>query len=665
VKDTFSGNAENSSSCPLVIKEKDGLPERHNNPMPFKAKEVKERSIAKNLTISLFVLVMIVQGVLITFIYYKQANLMLAELEKIADDYAEYLSKILVVPIWNYDEDQIRIIASGFAKNEFVIELNILNPEKQHLFEYRNTNRFDDGINRSISIQHLGKPIGQVDFSLSLDAYRKNLVWFRNSIVLVLVTSLIAILFATGFLLRRLLRNPIVILQQGLEKVTKGDYAYEFKEVHHIELSGIAMRIKEMAGIIRSRELSLNQMNEELKQEIEIRRKEVVEKLHLESKLQRANKMEALGTLAGGVAHDLNNILSGIVSYPDLLLLELSDDSPLKKPLMTIKKSGEKAANIVQDLLTLARRGVAVKEIVNLNGVISQYLTSPEFEALKYHHPGISIEKSLSAHLFNIKGSPVHLSKTIMNLVANAFEATPNGGKVSIHTSNRYIDLPVKGYDDIEEGDYVVFTISDEGIGISQKDQNRIFEPFYSKKQLGRSGTGLGMAVVWGTIKDHNGYIDIESAEGKGTAFRLFFPVTREHYISKEMPLSTDEMIGNGQSVLIVDDIEEQREIVQAMLSKLKYKTDTVASGEEALKYLKRRNVDLLILDMIMIPGIDGLDTYREILKFKPDQKAIIASGYSETDRVKEAIKLGAGPYIKKPYTLETIGIAVKEALNS
>jgi two-component system cell cycle sensor histidine kinase/response regulator CckA len=264
----------------------------------------------------------------------------------------------------------------------------------------------------------------------------------------------------------------------------------------------------------------------------------------------------------------------------------------------------------------------------------------------------------------NIKGSPVHLSKSVMNLVSNAAEAMSEGGTISISTENRYVDTPIRGYDHVEEGDYVTVTVSDTGIGISKEDRERIFEPFYTKKVMGRSGTGLGMAVVWGTIKDHKGYIDIQSTRGKGTTFTLYFPITREEIATDKPLLSTKDYIGKGESILIVDDVKEQREIASVMLKKLGYSVTSVPSGEEAIEYMKDNSADLLILDMIMDPGIDGLETYKRILTLHPHQKAIIASGFSETDRVKEAQRRGAGAYVKKPYTLEKIGLAVRNELD-
>lgn len=387
------------------------------------------------------------------------------------------------------------------------------------------------------------------------------------------------------------------------------------------------------------------------------------EKMALEARLQRAEKMEAIGTLAGGVAHDLNNVLSGLVSYPDLILMELPEDSHLRKPILTIQDSGKKAAAIVQDLLTLARRGVAVSEVVNLNDVVKGYLQSLEHKKLKKYYPKTQIETGLQKNILNILGSPVHLSKTVMNLVSNAVESLRDGGTVNISTRNEYIDTPIKGYDEVREGDYVVLTVTDNGVGIPVVDLEKIFEPFYTKKVMGRSGTGLGMAVVWGTVKDHNGYINVESMKGKGSKFTLYFPITRE-IADRHESASIEDFKGNGEKILVIDDVLQQRDIASTLLKTLGYSVNAVSCGEEAIEYLKNKSADLLILDMIMDPGIDGLETYRRVVEVHPGQKAIIVSGFSETESVKQAQKLGAGQYVKKPYTMEKIGLAVRAELN-
>lgn len=387
------------------------------------------------------------------------------------------------------------------------------------------------------------------------------------------------------------------------------------------------------------------------------------EKRNLEERLQRAEKMESLGILAGGVAHDLNNVLGIVVGYAELLLLETDASSPIRPRLMGILKGGQRSAAIVQDLLTLARRGVSGRDVVNLNSIISDCRKSPEFDYLSSLHSSIQVRTELEPDLLNISGSSVHLGKTIFNLVSNANEAMPEGGVLTIKTVNQYLERPIYGYDEIREGDYAVLSVSDTGEGIDATDLKRIFEPFYTRKVMGRSGTGLGLAVVWGTVKDHNGYINVQSEKGKGSTFTLYFPVTREEVSAENIAVSISEYMGNGESILVVDDVKGQRDLAAAMLRKLNYKVFGVSSGEEAVAFLKERRVDLMVLDMIMEPGIDGLDTYRRVVEIYPAQKAIIVSGFSESDRVKTAQSLGAGAYVKKPYILEKLGTAVWKEL--
>jgi two-component system cell cycle sensor histidine kinase/response regulator CckA len=171
------------------------------------------------------------------------------------------------------------------------------------------------------------------------------------------------------------------------------------------------------------------------------------------------------------------------------------------------------------------------------------------------------------------------------------------------------------------------------------------------------------MAVVWGTVKDHQGYIDVQSEEGRGSSFTLYFPVTRKALAEEQPPVPPDAFKGQGQSILVVDDVREQRELAMSMLTRLGYRVGAVASGEEALEYLKTNRVDLIVLDMVMVPGMDGLETYQRMLEISPGQKAVIVSGFSETDRVKKAQELGAGAYIRKPYLLEKIGRAIRDEL--
>ncbi len=391
---------------------------------------------------------------------------------------------------------------------------------------------------------------------------------------------------------------------------------------------------------------------------------DTTEQKQLEAQLQHAQRMETIGTMAGGVAHDLSNILAAIVSYPDLLLMDISPDSPLYEPLTKIKSAGHRAAVIVQDLLTLARHGVAVTEVVDINEVVASYLESPEYDSLLALHPDITIETDLNSDLAPVKGSPVHMAKAIMNILLNSAEAMPHGGSIRIATYNEDVaddDPRLKG----DGGRYAVLEVSDNGQGISPEDLKRVFEPFFTKKVMGRSGTGLGMAIVWAAVQDHKGFVDIKSQVSRGTNVQLFFPATLEkRAVPPALCSLVEDISGQGETVLVVDDDVEHREIASLMLTKIGYHVETVSNGESAIAYIKKRQPDLVVLDMVLGSDPDGLSTYQEILAIRPNQKAIITSGFAQSGRVRKALDLGVGAYLRKPYGSREIGTAVRIELD-
>jgi CheY-like chemotaxis protein len=240
----------------------------------------------------------------------------------------------------------------------------------------------------------------------------------------------------------------------------------------------------------------------------------------------------------------------------------------------------------------------------------------------------------------------------------------PGGGTIVIGTANRRIEQPLPGHGEMKPGDYAVLSVSDTGIGIAADEIGRIFEPFYTKKMMGRSGTGLGLAVVWGTVKDHCGHIDVQSEVGKGSTFTLYLPATRESRGAERAHAAPELYAGRGESILVVDDMPEQREVIMEMLGQVGYRVQAAAGGEEALQILGRQPVDLVILDMIMETGMDGLETFRRIRALRPRQKTIIVSGFAETERAREAMALGAGAYVQKPFALEIICQAIRRELD-
>ncbi len=493
------------------------------------------------------------------------------------------------------------------------------------------------------------------------------------------ISTFSALLLTGGMLLcirlNRAVTAPVTELARTMQQITQTqNYQKRVEKIHDDEIGILVDVFNTMLAKIRKRESELELHQDHLEELVEIRTRElqdansklineIKERREIQKKLGQAEKMEAIGTLAGGVAHDLNNILSGIVSYPDFLLLNLPQDSELRRPIETIRASGKKAAAIVTDLLTLARRGVKIEERVDMQELVTAYLASPEFRELLKTHPKTEVRFDCSNQHYWVKGSPIHLSKTVMNLVANGVEAMVDGGVLEITLASVTLNSRPAGFSTWRSGPYIKLAVVDSGVGIAEKELERIYEPFYSRKVMGKSGTGLGMAVVWGTVEDHGGHIIIDSLENVGTTFQLFFPA--DDTIDGNHTEKEEEGVlrGAGESVLLVDDSEEQRNIASDILHYLGYMVTTVASGEEAIEYLRRNSADLIILDMIMTPGIDGLQTYKRILEFKPYQKAIIASGYSNPANIEEARKLGVSAYVRKPYTVARIGEALREVL--
>jgi two-component system, cell cycle sensor histidine kinase and response regulator CckA len=415
---------------------------------------------------------------------------------------------------------------------------------------------------------------------------------------------------------------------------------------------------------VRERTADLDRANIDLRNEIRSRHDAEDETAKLQQELLQAQKMEALGTLAGGVAHDLNNILSGIVGYPELMLEDLPEDSPLRGPLVRVLDSGRQCARIVQDLLTMARRGVAVSQPLHLNEIVETYVSSPEYESLLARHSDVEVSLSLGPETPCALGSPHHLGITLMNLVTNAMEAMPHGGRARIETCRADLIHPLRGSETVPPGAYAVMRIEDSGVGISSELLHRMFEPFFSTKEMGRSGTGLGMAVVWATVQDHRGFIDVQSEEGQGTTMSLYFPEAYEAPEDDPRPESDVDFRGRGETVLVVDDVEQQRDLALLVLTRLGYLVRTAASGEEAVETLASAPADLLLLDMIMESGIDGLETYERALEIRPEQRAVIVTGFSESERVREALRLGAGACVRKPYLMEELGRVVRAELD-
>ncbi|MCF6188365.1 MAG: response regulator, partial [Desulfobulbaceae bacterium] len=292
------------------------------------------------------------------------------------------------------------------------------------------------------------------------------------------------------------------------------------------------------------------------------------------------------------------------------------------------------------------------------NSLLDEYLCSPEYKKLSSLHPHIQLVRDLTAELLPISCSAVHIKKTFMNLVTNGVESMGETGTIRIISRRLGKSGPGAG-----QKQWAELAIRDEGSGIGAEDSDHIFEPFYTTKKMGRSGTGLGLAVVWNTMDDHGGSVTVENnSDGPGTTFVLHFPLAEAAGERQEAVPQVD-LSGRGEQILVVDDEPQQRDIAAAILKNYGYRVDTVASGEEAIAFCGQQPVDLVLLDMIMAPGINGRQIHEKICAMYPGQKAVFVSGYSEDEEIRRARELGICGFIKKPYSMEELARAVKKEL--
>lgn len=398
--------------------------------------------------------------------------------------------------------------------------------------------------------------------------------------------------------------------------------------------------------------------------------------IELREKLARAERMRSLGVLAGGVAHDLNNILGPMVVLPELIEEDMDaaaqGDATAHAEIMTalgvMKSSAGRAASVVRDLVMLSRRGHYELLPADLNKMSCLSSSSSCIQNLGKSHPNVSVALRTCSDSLIVLASEHHLCRVVDNVIGNAVESIDGKGMVTVTTSKRHLDTAYNGYTTVPPGEYAIIEVTDSGIGMEQEHLSRIFEPFYTKKgKTDSSGSGLGLSIVHGVIDDHDGYIDVKSAVGRGTTFILYLPLTSSTELSPE---SDDGPLRLGtERILIVDDEAGQRFLANNCLKRLGYTLEVAENGHDAVRLFTEAKgdntsspYDLILMDMLMAPGFDGLDALKEILSLYPKQKVIISSGHAEDDRVAAALELGA-MWLAKPYTLTALNKAVADSL--
>ena len=434
-------------------------------------------------------------------------------------------------------------------------------------------------------------------------------------------------------------------------------------------ISGFEVKFKTKRNEIRYGLMSaaLIKLNEELctltiTKDISDRIARERELLEKEKQIRKASKMEAVGTLAGGVAHDFNNIIQ-IISGNVQLLLTTAESKDMEQKLNVIYEATVRGASLSRRLLTFSRNVESQLQLTDVNAEIR--LSHKLLDRSISGPVMINIDLDLDDDLDLALADPTQLNQVITNLCINAKDAMPNGGHIVMATKNVELDSSYsKFHHGVVPGKYVRFSITDDGEGMSREIQERIFEPFFTTKSQGK-GTGLGLAVVYGIIKNHHGHITVYSEPGRGTEFKMFIPASSEKENKSRSIVHNAPLVGGNETILIIDDEKEIKQIGREILQNYGYKVLVGEDGQDGLTVYKNNinDIDLIILDLIM-PGMSGREVLVEIMKIRKDTKVIVASGYSANGPVHDALGEGAKRFIDKPYTLKQLIINVREVLD-
>ena len=387
---------------------------------------------------------------------------------------------------------------------------------------------------------------------------------------------------------------------------------------------------------------------------------DLTEKIKLQEQFIQAQKMEAVGRLAGGIAHDFNNMLSAITGYAQLGLMKLKKDDPLRKNFEIIFTSAEKAAKLTQQLLVFSKKHILMPEVINLNNIIEDM----EKMIRSFIGEEIELEFIKKKELWNVKADPTSIEQVIMNLVVNARDAMPDGGKLTIETDNVILDKTYAKYVDILPGEYVMLSIADTGYGMTEEVKAHIFEPFFTTKT---QGTGLGLATVYGIVKQSKGHISVYSEQGKGTVFKVYLPkYNKEESKYIKQSYDTGKLFKGNETIMVVDDNDYVRNFIVSVLTEAGYTVIEAKNGKEALDIsLKYHGKIHLLLTDVVLPGMNGKLLADKMSRISPELKIIYMSGYTEDAIVKYGIFIDKVNFLQKFFTPQELTKNIRMVLDS
>ncbi len=616
--------------------------------------------MSRNLALSLILVVSVI-SILASILTYWGLSRKSEELYRQKSlEYIAYLHNILEQPIWNMDVDSLTKICNSFLKNEMVAFLRVTNAHDNVLFE-KILETHANLLTKKTDIEAEGQVIGHVTLGLSPRIYQeKNRDLFLASIFTALVV-IISLAVSTRLILKSLLQQPLDALIQRIEDIGAGEYESPVTMYHQKEITTIISKFNIMAEQVKSRELSLLGINEQLAAEIEERKNTENVKSNLEKQLFQAQKMEAVGTLAGGIAHDFNNILAAIIGYTEIATEDLPPESPIIKDLDEVYKAGNRAKELVKQILAFSRQSKQELRPVQIHLIVKEAL-----KLLRSSIPTtIEIRQDIDPQSGKVLSDATQIHQITMNLCTNAYHAMRETGGVLAITMRpiqiKEDDHKVKSFN-LTPGLYVELAVSDSGVGMDRNTIDKIFNPYFTTKKKGE-GTGLGLSVVHGIVKSYGGDITVYSEPGEGTTFRLCLPRIVTDINSEKTKTAGTYPTGNERA-LIVDDEEAIVNMIKRMLTKLGYHITAMTSSNDALQTFQKDpdGFDFMITDMTM-PNMNGAELIQRVRVIRPNMPIILCTGFSELIDKEKASSLGIQKYLMKPVVKKELAVAVREVL--
>lgn len=614
--------------------------------------------IGRRFAVYLTCLGLFISMLLVSIISYQQYTYRVSILNREVEIMFTSSKSLIEKALWQMDIKSLDLIIHGFFANNNIAFVRVSDENGETIITVGDMNNGNLIIKKRPLFYKDNGPdvyLGELTIAVSKDAAIADTTYFILNNFLQSVFLMCFISLSIIFIFWHLVSRHLITIQQYTRNI---DFN---KKKEPLKLDR-ALNKYTLDDELEATAEAINYMYNQAFNAYRTLERETTEKLHLEQQLRHVQKMESIGRLAGGIAHDFNNVLSIILGYADILLLKLSPTDPHYEQVKQIHEAGTKASALTRQLLMFSKKQVLEKKDVCINPLIKSFLKM----LTQITGENIVIKTKLSEVACCVKGDPGQLEQVIMNLVINARDAMNNGGEITIETSEVSLPSPEhKTSIKIPKGNYLLLTISDNGEGIDKGLITRIFDPFFSTKPEGK-GTGLGLATVYSIIKQHKGYIDVESQESQGTTFRIYLPCFKtETYSTKNTPAQRSLPKGK-ETILILDDNKSIPLLISSFLQSLNYNCLITSNPKDAIKLAKDYcgQIDLLLTDVVM-PDVNGRDVAEKIRKIRPEIKVIFMSGYINGAESHDGFDESSINYITKPIDTTLLTETIDKLLHS